>query len=396
MALRTPLYDWHMAHGARMIEFGGWEMPLQYSGIVEEHLAVRGAAGLFDVSHMGKVLVEGPSAHIFLDGVSANDIPTVVGRARYTHLLREDGTIIDDVIVTALAEDCFFMVCNAGPRPSVLAWLDAHRPRDVRIRDITTTHLCLALQGPRAPDLLQRFTSAPLDAIKPFWGRGVGFRWPKDAPPAEGVPMETKGWGWPPDDALMVAVAGISPTSVSGEAHVFLTRTGYTGEPGFELFPPAGAGQVVWRALIAAGADAGLRPIGLGARDTLRLEKGYLLSGQDFTGRQTPLEVNCAWVVKWGRPFVGKAALEAQRDRDAYPRLVGIRMADRGIPRHGCAVLAAGVPIGTVTSGTMSPSLRVGIALASVDKAHASPGTALDVDIRGTNHPAHVVRLPFL
>ncbi len=379
-----------------MIEFGGWEMPLQYTGIVEEHLTVRQSAGLFDVSHMGKILIEGPSAHAFLDGLSANDIPKIAGRARYTHLLREDGTIIDDVIVTAVGEDRFFMVCNAGPRPTVLAWLEAYRPPDVQLRDITTTHLCLALQGPRAPDILQRFTSVPLDSIKPFWARAIDFRCPEGMPPAEGVPVETKGWGWPPRDSLMAAVSSPAPTSVSGGAHVFLTRTGYTGEAGFELFPPAEAGRVVWRAIMAAGADVGLRPIGLGARDTLRLEKGYLLSGQDFTGRQTPLEVNCTWVVKWDRTFVGKAALEAQRDRDAYPRLVGIRMADRGIPRHGCAVSAGGAAIGSVTSGTMSPSLRVGIALASLDRAHATLGTGLDVDIRGTPHPAQVVRLPFL
>src|SRR5512136_3214440 len=164
MALRTPLFAWHEAAGARMIEFGGWEMPLQYSGIVEEHLTVRKTVGLFDVSHMGKLLVQGPSAHRFLDGLSANDIPTVPGRARYTQLLREDGAIIDDVIVTTLGTDRFFVVCNAGPRPAVVAWLGAHRPADVRVDDLTITHLCLALQGPRAPALLQRFTAVDVAA----------------------------------------------------------------------------------------------------------------------------------------------------------------------------------------------------------------------------------------
>lgn len=194
----------------------------------------------------------------------------------------------------------------------------------------------------------------------------------------------------------MAAAEPLGPTPASGGPHFLITRTGYTGEAGFELFPPAGPGQRVWASLLAAGAEVGIRPIGLGARDTLRLEKGYLLSGQDFTGAQTPLEVNSAWVVKWDRPFLGKAALEEQRNGDAFSRLVGLRMLDRGIPRHECTVLAGGARIGTVTSGTMSPSLKVGIALASVDKAHASPGTAVDIDIRGTPHPAQVVRPPFV
>lgn len=393
MALRTPLYDWHVAAGARMIEFGGWEMPLQYSGIVEEHLTVRESVGLFDVSHMGKLLVQGTSAHAFLDGLSANDVPTTRGRARYTHLLREDGSIIDDVIVTALAADRFFVVCNAGPRPAVLAWLAAHRPPDVRVDDLTAAHLCLALQGPEAPALLQRFTSADVTQLKAFWGTSIDF-----APDRAGVAVEAKGWGSSPPDAIMAALNGGPPATVSGGVRFLITRTGYTGEPGFELFPPAAAGRAVWETILAAGAAARIRPIGLGARDTLRLEKGYLLSGQDFTGTQTPLEVNCSWVVKWDRPFVGRSALEVQRSKDAYPRLVALKMLDRGIPRHGFAVLSAGDgrQVGSVTSGTLSPSLRVGIALASVDRAYAADGTRVEIDIRGAAHPAQVTRLPFL
>lgn len=394
MPLRTPLYEWHAAAGARLIEFGGWEMPLQYSGIVDEHLTVRRSVGLFDVSHMGKLLVEGPSAYAFLDRLSVNDVPTVAGRARYTHFLRDDGTIIDDLIITTLSPTRFFIVCNAGPRPAVVAWMEAHRPPDVRISDHTTTHLCLALQGPRAPALLQRFTNVDLSRIKPFWGAVLDVHEP--TPSEEGGTVETEGWGWPSQDPLMDASSQLHPTGVSGGARILVTRTGYTGEEGFELFPPAGPGPRVWAALLAAGAADGIKPIGLGARDTLRLEKGYLLSGQDFTGTQTPLEVNAEWIVKWGRPFVGHEVLEAQRARGAYPRLVGLRMMDRGIPRHECPVLANGTCVGTVTSGTQSPSLRVGIALASVDAAHAAPGTALEVDIRGTPHPAQAVHPPFL
>ncbi len=385
MALRTPLFAWHEGAGARLIEFGGWEMPLQYRGIVEEHLAVRRSAGLFDVSHMGKLLVRGPSAHAFLDGLSANDIPTTPGRARYTQFLRDDGTVIDDLIVTCLSSTDFFVVCNAGPRPAVVAWLEAHRPGDARLDDLTLSHLCLAVQGPRAPELLQRLVAEDLGAIHPFWGAVL-----------EGAPPETKGWGWPDEDPLMAACSRLTPTTVSGGPRFFATRTGYTGEPGFELFPPEAPGRRLWEALIARGQDLGVQPIGLGARDTLRLEKGYLLSGQDFTGTQTPLEVASAWIVKWDRPFLGREALQAQRARGDYARLVGLKMADRGIPRHACAVLSNGARVGAVTSGTLSPSLRVGIALASVDAAHASPGSEVEIDIRGVPHPAHVVRPPFL
>ena len=396
VALRTALFEWHRAAGARMIEFGGWEMPLQYSGIVDEHLAVRRAVGLFDVSHMGKIFVEGPTAHAFLDRLSANDVPTLAGKGRYTHLLHEDGTILDDVIVTCLAADRFLLVCNAGPRAAVWSWLTSHVSAEVALTDRTSGRLCLALQGPRAPELLQRFTSVDLSRVKPFAGVTIDF-----VPPApwgahpRAVPPEIEGWG--KSDATGPAIPSSGDPSVAGGRASFLvTRTGYTGEAGFELFPMAAEGLWVWESLLKSGADLGIQPIGLGARDTLRLEKGFLLSGQDFDGHQTPLEVNCAWVVKWGRPFIGREALEAQRARNDYPRLVGVRMGDRGIPRPGHRVLSRGVDVGHVTSGTMSPSLRVGIALASVDRGYASPETGLQIDVRGTPHAAQVVPLPFL
>src|SRR2546426_2286340 len=396
MASRTPLYDWHRSAGARFIEFGGWEMPLQYTGIVEEHLTVRKSVGLFDVSHMGKIFLEGSASHDFLDRLSANEISWTPGRARYTHLLRDDGTIIDDVIVTCLAPDRFFLVCNAGPRADVVSWLKNHMIDGVRLADRTLEFLCLAVQGPRAPDLLQRFTSVDLSRMKPFSGAVLDF-----VPPApwgaapRAVPPEIEGWGRTrATDPSMPF--GREPTVSDGRTTLLATRTGYTGEAGFELFPTAVEGPGVWESLLKSGADLGIQPIGLGARDTLRLEKGFLLSGQDFDGHQTPLEVNCAWVVKWGRPFIGREALEAQRARDDYPRLAGVRMDDRGIPRPGHRVLSRGVDIGRVTSGTMSPSLRVGIALASVDRGCASPETRLQIDVRGTPHAAQVVPLPFL
>lgn len=398
MASRTALYDLHRSAGAQFTEFAGWDMPLRYSGIIEEHLTVRRAVGLFDVSHMGKVFLDGRGAHAFLDRLSANDIPRTAGRARYTHLLREDGTIIDDVIATCLAPDRYFVVCNAGPRETVVGWFRQHLADapDVRLTDHTADYLCLALQGPKAPELLQRFTSVELAAVKPFAGAVLDFvppalwgAWPRAVPP------EIEGWG-------ARAPAGPSmlpreePTASTGRVAFLATRTGYTGEAGFELFPAAAEGAWVWESLLEEGADLGIRPIGLGARDTLRLEKGYLLSGQDFDGRQTPLEVNCAWLVKWDRSFIGREALAKQRDRGDYRRLVGVRMEDRGIPRPGHRVWMSGSEVGHVTSGTISPSLKVGIALASVQKAAADVGTGVEVDIRGMRHPARVVKLPFL
>src|SRR5207249_526712 len=323
MASRTPLFDWHRSAGARFIEFGGWEMPLQYTGIVEEHVTVRKAVG-------------------------------------------------------------------------VLSWLKNHMTEGVRLADRTLEFLCLAVQGPRAPELLQRFTSVDLSRLKPFSGAVLDF-----VPPApwgaapRAVPPEIEGWGrtHATDPSMPHAR---EPTVSDGRTAFLATRTGYTGEAGFELFPTAAESLGVWEAILKSGEDLGIRPIGLGARDTLRLEKGYLLSGQDFNGHQTPLEVNSEWLVKWNHDFIGRGALERQRSRDDYRRLVGIRMEDRGIPRHGYRVLLRGAEVGQVTSGTMSPSLRVGIALASVNKAASAIGTTLDVDIRGTLHPARVVKLPFL
>src|SRR2546427_9414692 len=246
MASRTPLFEWHRAAGARFIEFGGWEMPLQYSGIVDEHLTVRQAVGLFDVSHMGKIFVEGPSAHAFLDYLSANDVPTSAGKARYTHLLREDGTILDDVIVTCLASDRFLLVCNAGPRAAVWLWLKTHATADVVLTDRTTERLCLALQGPRAPDLLQRFTSVDLSRVKPFAGVTIDF-----VPPApwgarpRAVPPEIEGWG--KSDAAGPAIPPVrGPSVAGGRASVLVTRTGYTGEAGVETLPSAAGGVWGW------------------------------------------------------------------------------------------------------------------------------------------------------
>ncbi len=378
-ALRTPLYDWHVAHGARIVEFGGWEMPLQYAGILEEHSAVRTTAGLFDVSHMGKLLIEGAGTHAAVNRLSTNDVPNVPGRARYTHLLDDRGRILDDVIFTCLAPDRFLCVCNAGPRPRVVPWIREHLDGP-RLEDLTPDYLCLALQGPRAIQVLGRLTDHDLASVKPFRAVDIGVR----PPSGPASPPETEGWG--------PRLLALTPEP----AAVLATRTGYTGEEGFELLPPSRLAVPFWEAILAAGADLGVRPVGLGARDTLRLEKGYLLSGQDFTGRETSLETNSEWLVKWDHDFVGRDALLAQKARGGYRRLIGLRLLERGVPRHGCEVLAGGREVGLVTSGTMSPSLRIGIALAYLDEPFAVPGTPVEVDIRGERKRAEVVTPPFL
>ncbi len=375
-----------------MTQFSGWAMPLQYVGIVEEHLAVRRSVGLFDVSHMGKIFLEGEGAHALLDRLSAGRIPSDPGRGRYTHILREDGTTLDDVIVTCLSKDRYFVVCNAAARASVVAWFNERGPASVVVVDRTKDFLCLALQGPRASDVLERWTTRGVRSLRRFEGAVL------DSPAwREGTsalpPPEIEGWGGPPKDHPRPGEPAVS----GGNVRLLVTRTGYTGEEGFELFPPVASGVGTWEALLALGHAEGIRPVGLGARDTLRLEKGYLLAGRDFDGRQTPLELGCGWLVGWDRAFVGKDALKAQRSLGDYPRLVGLRMEGRGIPRQGQRVAAwDGTLVGLISSGTLSPSLGVGIALASVPQAHAAPGSRLRVEIRQRLHPARVERLPFL
>ncbi len=367
-------------------------MPLQYRGILEEHLAVRSAAGLFDVSHMGKLVVSGGGAAESLQRLSTNDLPREAGKARYTFLLDDDAAILDDVIVTCLDSERFLVVCNAGPRERIVPWVRDHI-HGATLDDLTDSLLCLALQGPKAAAILQRLMADDLASVGRFGAVLIDV----DGPPGAmrgAVPSETKGWG-----------AARGPPGLRGEPRfevpgaedlVLVTRTGYTGEDGFELFPSVEGGIELWSRLLDAGRPDGLLPAGLGARDTLRLEKGYLLSGQDFTGRETPLEAGGGWVVKWRHEFIGRSALEAQRDRGGYRRMLGLRMLDKAIPRPGCRVLRSGAEVGTATSGTFSPSLRLGIALAYLDPGAAVPGTRVEVAIRDAVHPAEVTKPPFL
>lgn len=360
--LRTPLHEKHEAAGGRLIEFAGWQMPVQYAGILEEHRAVRQRAGLFDLSHMGELWVEGPAAASGLAAALVSDPPALsVGRAQYSLICVADGGILDDLIVYRVAPERFLVVPNAANREAVAAALaERLAPFAVRLDDASLRTALLAIQGPRAADILRPLTDVDLDALRYY-------------AMAEGT------------------VAGAA-------AHV--ARTGYTGEDGFELFVDWAAAPPLWDTLLAAGGGEGLIPAGLGARDTLRLEAGMPLYGNELGLDTDPYQAGLGRVVKLGKSgdFVGRSALE--RIAAAGPRrsLVGLEVRGRGIARHGYPIFAAGGDggaTGSITSGTLSPTLGTAIAMGYVAPADASPGTMLAVGIRDAHVPAEVVALPF-
>jgi aminomethyltransferase len=364
-----------------MVPFSGWWVPLLYDGIVSEHKAVRSAAGLFDVSHMGKIIIGGEKAHENLQRLSPNTVPDTVGKGVYTHLLRDDGTIIDDVIITLIDENQYLCVCNAVVRDEVVSWFRKNLPLGI-LEDLTSDLLCLALQGPnttKVSDVV--FPRNLVGNLRPFAVRSVDVA---DLEP-ECVPVEMKG-----------GLSEGSTTRSSWSDRILISRTGYTGEDGIEIITPTRIGVPLWRFLLEIGRESGLVPAGLGSRDTLRLEKGYLLSGQDFDGTQTPLETGHNWLVKWDHEFIGREALLQQKEAGDFKRLSGIRLRGPGIPRHGASVRHEGQPVGIVTSGTLSPTLDVGIALAYLPPGVAKPGTEVEIEVRKAVAPGTVVALPFL
>jgi len=357
---RTPLFDAHVKAGARMVPFGGWEMPVQYRGIIEEHRTVRSAVGLFDVSHMGEFEVEGPGALSALQTLTTNDVAGLdVGQVQYSVLCYPDGGIVDDLTVYRLAERKYLITVNASNIDKDFAWVTercAERKLDARWTNVSARTGLIAVQGPRAEALVGRLADRDVTRI------GY-YRF------ADGQ------------------VAGVS---------VMISRTGYTGEDGFELYAPWEATERVWLALLDAGAADGVAPIGLGARDTLRLEMRYALYGNDIDETTNPLEAGLGWVVKPAKgEFIGREAIEAMRAAGIPRRLVGIEMTERAVARHGYPVLAAGRRVGTVTSGSYGPSVDRYIAMAYLESAHAAVGSAVDVEIRGQGKPARVVKTPF-
>ncbi len=358
--MRGPLHDLHVGLGAKFVEFSGYDMPVSYRSIKEEHEAVRNGVGLFDVSHMGNVRIDGEGAAALLDRCTVSDPYRLeVGHGVYSVLLDYDASIIDDTIFYRVGDEAFYMVPNAGKHQRIANWLRVQADeitRNVDVYDESLETCIFALQGPKAPDTLKR-----------------------------------AGAGVPDSPRFRIHEAKVDGVDVR------IATTGYTGETGYELFVPVSDGERVFRALLDAGTRHDILPIGLGARDTLRLEMAYALAGHEFEGGRTPLEAGLSWTIKWDHEFIGKARLIEQKQRKDYARLVGLEVTGRGIAREGYAVLdGSGEPIGKVTSGTQAPTVGKAIALAYVDPGHAKKGTELAVEVRGKPVDAVVVATPFL
>jgi aminomethyltransferase len=356
---KTPLHARHRASGAKMVPFGGWDMPVEYSGIVQEHMAVRTRAGLFDVSHMGEIEIAGKDALAAVQLISSNDASKLqVGQAQYSGLLTPQGTFVDDVLVYRLALEHFLLVVNAGNIEKDYAWIAGHiaPAGDAVAVNASSRYALLAVQGPEALQIVQSLTAVELSAIKYYWF--------------------THG-----------EVASVRAT---------ISRTGYTGEDGFEIFVPPQSADRVWQAIVEAGTAVDLIPCGLGARDTLRLEAGMRLHGNDIDETTTAMEADLGWIVGWKKDdFIGAGVLRDQKARGVARRIAGFEMIERGIARHGHDVFVGDTKAGVVTSGTQTPFVKKAIGMAYLPVEHTAAGAEFDVDIRGRRTRARVVPLPF-
>lgn len=359
MAKRTPLHDKHVELGARMVEFAGWEMPVQYSGLIEEHRAVRKAAGIFDVSHMGEIEIAGPKAESLAQHLTTNDVYDMAdGKAHYSLMLNDRGTVIDDVILYRFNHERYIFVVNASNTEKDFIWMRDHAEGDVAVRNLSDEFALLAFQGPLAHEILQPLTSIDLASINYYHFR-------------EGT--------------------------VCDMTNCIVARTGYTGEDGFEIFCSPDKAPMIWDQLLDRGKTKGVLPVGLGARDTLRMEMKYSLYGNEIGEDTDPFEAGLAWVVKMGQSndFIGKQALMKIKEKGTQRKLVGFTMLERAIPRSGYKILSDGEEVGVVTSGTLSPSLDQPIGIGFVRRELAAVGTKLSIDIRGRPRQAEVVKTPF-
>ncbi|MCH8545098.1 MAG: glycine cleavage system aminomethyltransferase GcvT [Cryomorphaceae bacterium] len=356
---RTVLTHIHENMGAKMVPFAGYLMPVQYSGLVNEHHAVRDAAGLFDVSHMGEFFVKGPEAEQLVQYVTSNDVSKLtIGKIQYSCLPNEQGGIVDDLLVYKLNHDEFMLVVNASNLDKDFQWISKHNRFDCTLKDHSENMSLLALQGPKAKEILSKLTNANLEDI-PYYNFQLG--------------------------------------EVAGIQNVIISNTGYTGAGGFELYIANESAELLWKALLSAGEDFGLHPAGLGARDTLRLEKAFCLYGNDINDETSPLEAGLGWITKLNTEFVGKEAITALKEAGIERRLVGFEMIDRGIPRQDYPILnAEGEEIGKVTSGTQSPSLNKAIGLGYVQVDYKTPDTEIYIQVRKKQLKARVVKTPFL
>ncbi len=355
---KTRFYDCHKALGARMIEFFGWEMPVEYGGIIQEHLAVRTRAGLFDVSHMGEIIVQGQDAQAFVQRLTPNDSSRLaINQVQYSALTTSQGTFVDDLLVYRLAADRFFLVVNAANSDKDFAWIVGHQERfSVELVNASEAYSQLALQGPAAENILQPLTDIRLAQIRPFWA---------------------------------------APGKVAG-LECLVSRTGYTGEDGFEIYTTSPEPRILWDEIMARGKGEGLLPVGLGARDTLRLEAKLMLYGNDINDTTTVLEADLNWIVKFNKgDFLGKEALERQLAEGIRRKLTGFELLDRGIPRPHYPVYAGGEVVGRVTSGTFSPFLKKSIGLAYLPMELTAVGAEIEIAIRDKRARAKVVATPF-
>ena len=354
----TALTDTHIALGAKMVPFAGYNMPVQYEGVNIEHETVRNAVGVFDVSHMGEFLIEGPNALELIQSVSSNDASKLtVGKAQYSCLPNDTGGIVDDLIIYRIKEESYLLVVNASNIEKDWDWIASKNNIGAEMRNISDNYSLLAIQGPKAVEAMQSLSSYDLSAIK-FYNFVIG--------------------------------------DFAGIEHVIISATGYTGSGGFEIYCKNSEVKQIWDKVLEAGADFGIKPIGLAARDTLRLEMGYCLYGNDIDDTTSPIEAGLGWICKFNKPFTNSKALEAEKARTPDRKLVAFKIDGRGIPRQGYDILDNQENIiGHVTSGTMSPSLGIGIGLGYVPRDFANPDNKINIQIRKKTIPATVVKLPF-
>ena len=356
----TPFTETHIALGAKMHEFAGYNMPIEYSGIIDEHMTVCNGVGVFDVSHRGEFWVKGPNALEFLQQVTSNNVAILpIGKAQYTCFPNEEGGIVDDLLVYHYEEEKYLLVVNAANIEKDWNWCVSHNTVGAELENSSDRMAQLAIQGPKATEVLQRLTSVNLSDI-PYYAFATG--------------------------------------EFAGCSNVIISNTGYTGAGGFELYFYPEDGKKIWDAIFEAGAPEGIKPIGLGARDTLRLEMGFCLYGNDLSDTTSPLEAGLGWITKFveGKNFTARAILEKQKAEGVTRKLVAFEMIDRGIPRHGYKLVnAEGEEIGEVTSGTMSPTRKIGIGMAYVAKVYTALDTEVFIDVRGRKLKVKVVKAPF-
>jgi len=376
----TALTQLHVQNGAKMVEFGGWHMPLQFSNIVNEHMAVRKDVGVFDVSHMGDLLISGSGALKLLERLCTRNISkTKIGSARYTHMLNNEGHIIDDMLITPLGNERFFVVPNAARKDVILNWIKENKRPDeqVEIMDMSDSLCCIAVQGPRSAEIAQDLLDTDVSSMKRWKTRMSSPVWCS----SEKEPTVAK-WSTAPD---------FDDVGNPHMAWIMVSRTGYTGEDGFEIIMQNHLGPGAWSTLLKRGAT----PVGLGARDTLRLEKGYLLSGTDFDNDRSTIETGYEWVVDFSKEFIGKDIMLKQKE-EGYSLLCGIKVESKGIPRHGFEVWADEKMVSTVTSGGMSPVLETGIAMAYMPEKYQKEGTKVQLVQRTRKMNGVLVKMPFV